>query len=97
MFALFGAGGQYIFNAMDDRPQNTDDNVFKKFANMKWTPVSVLSDADYAGMLREKLLKVDVEVALIDDRITELRKKAEENKAAAAVATKTTDERQDEK
>lgn len=87
MFALFGAGGQYILNAMEDRPADTGENVLKKFARSKWTPVSVLSDEDYAEMLREKLLKVDVEVALIDDRIVELRKKAEENRAATVIET----------
>ncbi|GAB7339118.1 hypothetical protein MBLNU457_5792t1 [Dothideomycetes sp. NU457] len=91
MFALFGAGGQYVLNALEERPTDaTGDNVLKKFARSKWTPVAVLSDGEYAEMLREKLLKVDVEVALIDDRIGELRKRAEENRVAAATTAAST-------
>jgi len=48
--------------------------------------MKVLSDKEYEDMLREKLLKVDVEIALVDESIAGLRKREleEENKEAAS-------------
>lgn len=36
-------------------------------------PLRQLTDDEYLEMMREKILKLDVEIALIDDRIAELR------------------------
>ena len=83
MFALFGFGGQTIYNILDtqhtsslapDAPRKP--NFAQRFAAMRWSPVSLLSDADYENMLREKALKFDVEIALLDDRIADLKVKA---------------------
>ena len=41
-------------------------------AESKWIPLRSLTDEDYRGMLREKLLGIEAEIALIDDRIQEL-------------------------
>ncbi len=37
------------------------------------SPMKSLSDQEYEGLLREKLLKVDVEIAVLDDQIASLR------------------------
>lgn len=48
-------------------------------------PLRKLTDDEYLEMMREKILKLDVEIALIDDRIAELRalehKQQQENTA----------------
>jgi hypothetical protein len=36
--------------------------------------VTHLTDEQYAEMLRERLLKVDVEIAILDDKITAIKK-----------------------
>lgn len=41
-------------------------------AESKWIPLRSLTDEDYRGMLREKLLGIEAEIALVDDRIQEL-------------------------
>jgi hypothetical protein len=45
----------------------------------KWSPVKLLNDEEHANLLREKLLNVEVEIALIDDKIAAL--KAQESKS----------------
>lgn len=44
-----------------------------RVARQRWSPVRVLSDEEYIEMLRERMLKVDVEIAILDDKIAELR------------------------
>ena len=51
----------------------------ERIAEMKWSPMEVLTDERYEEMLQEKLLKIEVEIALIDDRIESFRQKAKEN------------------
>jgi hypothetical protein len=46
----------------------------KRFADARWSPMQHLSDQQYESMLKEKLLQIDAEIALIDDKIEELRK-----------------------
>jgi len=43
-------------------------------AQKSWSPVTVMSNEEYADMLREKMLKADVEIAVLEDTITALRK-----------------------
>lgn len=45
-------------------------------ADHKWSPVTRLSNEDYAKILDNKKLKLDVDIALIDDRIAKLRETA---------------------
>ncbi|EOD44861.1 hypothetical protein GTA08_BOTSDO04380 [Neofusicoccum parvum] len=59
MFSIFGFAGQHIYNFFDTRHAAR--------------PVKVLSEDEYEEMLKEKLLKVDVEIALVDESIEKLR------------------------
>ena len=84
MFGIFGYGGQTLYNFLDNEHTSKlspeavhKPNMFQRFASLKWSPVSVLSDTEYEAMLREKVLKFDVEIALLDDRIAVLKKQAE--------------------
>ena len=36
--------------------------------------MSILTDEEYVGMLREKVLKVDAEIAILDEDLDALRK-----------------------
>ena len=83
MFSLFGFTGQYVYNIMDAQrteefkagPMAPKENFAHWLAGKKWSPFSVLSDEAYEKLLMERMLKIDVEVALIDDRIRELEQK----------------------
>lgn len=39
----------------------------------KWSPITRLSDEDYEKTLQEKLLRIEADIALIDDDIQALR------------------------
>jgi hypothetical protein len=89
MFSLFGWTGQHGYNYLDkrnsqelrdqaalkasgeDRPK---DNIMTRFAKSKWSPMSVLTDEQYEDLLQEKLLKVEAEIAIIDERIEGFKK-----------------------
>jgi hypothetical protein len=76
MFAIFGATGQAIYNWADARnselvEKGTSDK--NSLLNSKWSPMKVLSDSEYENMLREKLLRVNAQIALVDENIEALR------------------------
>lgn len=74
--SLFGFLGQTAYNKYTARAENPDElkpGFWKRMSEKKFSPVTVLSDEQYAGILQEKLLKVDAEIAIIDDRIAVLR------------------------
>jgi hypothetical protein len=86
MFTLFGYGGQHAYEWFDQRhtrklrKQQAEAergveqlNWLQRFAEKPWSPMTVLTDEKYEDLLNEKLLKIEVEIALIDDKIKELR------------------------
>ena len=88
MFTFFGFGGQHAYNFLDRRNSeevkrrevlreegNTDETWLQRVAKSKSSPVKVLSDEEYEKIMQEKLLGVEASIALIDERIEELRKK----------------------
>lgn len=44
----------------------------QQMAESKWIPLRHLSDEEYRGMLNEKLLSVEAEIALLDEKIEQL-------------------------
>jgi hypothetical protein len=100
MFTLFGWTGQQGYNFLDkrnsqelrehaelkakgeDKPKET---LVQKFAKSKWSPMSILTDEQYEEMLQEKLLKVEAEIAIIDERIEGVKKMALEAEAQRAL------------
>jgi hypothetical protein len=80
MFSIFGAVGQTIYNRADARhaainsaPTPISGNG-KTWLDSKWSPVKVLSDDEYETMLKEKLLRVNAEIALVDESIDGVKK-----------------------
>jgi hypothetical protein len=86
MFTLFGAGGQHVYNKWTAAPAaEPKKNFWRRMSDKSWTPFKVLTNDEYAEMLKEKMLKLDVEIAVIDDKIAGLREqeKREEQMAAS--------------
>jgi hypothetical protein len=96
MFSLFGWSGQQGYNYLDSRNSQElreqaqlraqgelkpKDNIVQKFAKSKWSPMSVLTDEQYEAMLQEKLLNVEAQIAIIDERIEGVKKQALEDAA----------------
>lgn len=87
MFTIFGAGGQHIYNrwtAPKDLDAEPKKNFWKRMSERSWTPFRVLSNDEYAEMLREKVLKLDVEIAVLDDKIVGLKEQQLREEAVAA-------------
>jgi chromosome condensin MukBEF MukE localization factor len=96
MFSLIGWAGQHGYNYLDarnsgqlqelaelrargeDKPRET---LMHKIAKSKWSPMQVLSDEDYEKMMQEKLLRVEADIAMVDDKIEALKKQAVEGEA----------------
>lgn len=85
MFAIFGAAGQAVYNRADARnselAEKGESEKKHSFLNSKWSPMKVLSDSEYENMLREKLLRVNAQIALVDENIEALRAQEEREKA----------------
>ena len=88
MFTLFGYIGQRTYNALDARHSakvaievqaaaegKTKDKkrFWERIAEMKWSPLKAVSDEDYGNMLKEKLLRIETEIALVDEEMERLR------------------------
>lgn len=44
-------------------------NWMERVSDMKWSPMKMLTDEQYERMLKEKLLKVEAEIAVLDEKI----------------------------
>lgn len=88
MFTVFGYVGQTIYDVLDARhseqvasdaqaavegQRNKGKPFWVKLAGMKWSPVTFLSNEEYANTLKETLLKVDAEIALLDEEVERLQ------------------------
>ncbi|KAI9785375.1 MAG: hypothetical protein M1839_000394 [Geoglossum umbratile] len=82
MFSIFGLVGQGIYNFADARHSEMqqsgveDPRVKSTWENLlssRWSPVKALSDKEYEQVLEEKLLRLDAEIALIDEDIAKLK------------------------
>ena len=71
--------GQRLYERLDAQNSKQLDsepreNIWVRMAKSKWSPMKVLSDEDYGAMLQDKVLKLDVEIALINERIEKIKK-----------------------
>lgn len=46
----------------------------KSIFESKWSPLRKISDEEYKDMMDEKILRLDAEISLIEDKIAELRR-----------------------
>lgn len=69
---LFTASGQVITNFIASRPEIPDDEKVG-WMGSKFSPLTKLKDEEYIGMMEEKMLRVEADIALIDERIAKLR------------------------
>ena len=84
---LFGYAGQKGYNYLDARHTHQsriaageippEKSFWRRVADSKYSPMKVLSDAEYEQVLREKLVRIEAEIALIDEDIDRIQSKAE--------------------
>ncbi|ESZ98392.1 hypothetical protein SBOR_1270 [Sclerotinia borealis F-4128] len=82
-FVVFGAAGyvgQRIYDAVDERKmeelrlaEGGKKESGESWMNSRWVPWKKLTDDEYEGMLKERLLKVDAEIAILEDNLEALR------------------------
>ena len=76
MFSLFGGLGQGLYNSLDRReyqPAPTESTNPSPW----YAPMRRLTDEEYEHMLQEKIIRVEAEIAIVDESLDKL--KEEEN------------------
>ena len=85
MFGIFGAAGQKVYESMDQRHTvevegglrgGEREGWWKRVVGSKWSPMKVLTDEEYERMLRERLLRAEAEIAVLDEDIARLKEQA---------------------
>lgn len=71
IWGLIGAGAQAVANRSSSEAGEAKADGTSWLS--KLSPLKKLTDEEYIGMMKEKILKVEVDIALIDDRIAELK------------------------
>lgn len=59
------------------RSESKGPGFWQRMSEKSWTPFKVLSNEEYANMLKEKMLKIEVEISIIDDKIAALKSQQE--------------------
>lgn len=85
VFSILGASGQAAANWRSSSTSPDSSKKSSSYIPSDWRPFKKLTDKEYAEMLEEKLLRVEAEIAILDDNINELR-----------AAKQTTDSREQE-
>lgn len=68
--------GQRYGHTIADRPTKQSDPrpVWDRLADSRWVPFRPISNSQYETMLVEKLVKVEAEISIIDEKLSTLRK-----------------------
>ena len=85
MFTIFGAAGQIIhnrFTGLKTTDTSSMKDFWKRMSEKNWSPVKMMSNEEYTDVLREKMLKLDVEIAVLDDNIAALKVRQNSEQAA---------------
>src|SRR3954463_11248040 len=76
MIGLMGFAGQSGYNMFSEAQQSESTprrSVMQRLTESKWVPLKALSDQQYEEMLQQKLLKIDTELLMIDEKIATLK------------------------
>lgn len=67
--------GQGAYNRFQPHGEEVDNKVplGRRLLESPWIPLKRLSDEDYTAMLNEKAIKIDAEIAIIDEKIATLK------------------------
>ncbi|KKA27417.1 hypothetical protein TD95_002029 [Thielaviopsis punctulata] len=83
VFTLGSILGQMGINSYyRNKPTGPQEPLTERLLSHKWSPFRRISDAEYIEIMEEKILKAEAQIALIDDRISELRMLIKQRDAA---------------
>jgi hypothetical protein len=78
VFSLLGYLGQSSWNLVEkwrlERANTSTKPILQRIVDSKWVPLRSLSDDDFKNILSEKLLSIDAEIAILDEKIQDLQK-----------------------
>lgn len=86
LYGVIGLVGQGIGNrwqASKAAPKDDSGGFMRT-----WSPLKKLTDDEYLDMMNDKILKVEVDIALIDDKIADLRRQEQEQQSTPPPSTK---------
>ncbi|CEJ90635.1 hypothetical protein VHEMI06403 [[Torrubiella] hemipterigena] len=70
VIGLVGQGIGYRWQASKNAPKDDSGGFMRT-----WSPLKKLTDEEYLDMMNDKILKVEVDIALIDEKIADLRQR----------------------
>ena len=76
VFSVIGYTGQHIYDIVQSQGvlSNSSTRIsLNHLANSKWSPFKALSDHEYEEMLQERLIRVESEIAILDEDIKSLQ------------------------
>jgi hypothetical protein len=76
MIGLMGLAGQSAYNLFSEGQRSESSprrSIIQRLTESEWAPLKALSDQQYEEMLQQKLLKIDVELSMIDEKIATLK------------------------
>ncbi|RYP61623.1 hypothetical protein DL769_007621 [Monosporascus sp. CRB-8-3] len=71
-FSMLGAGSSFV-SQLAKNSESKESKAKASWLNSKWSPMRSLSDKEYVEMLEEKILRLDAEIAVIDENIASLK------------------------
>ncbi|KAK7742022.1 hypothetical protein SLS53_004608 [Cytospora paraplurivora] len=84
VFSLLGAGGQYAANRWSSSESPSVEKT--SWVNSRWSPMTKLPDEQYETLLEDRILKLDADIAVINENIAALKAQKEAQKATDDVA-----------
>lgn len=72
LVGLTGQVGLSTLSTIVDSPQESEP-LLDRLSKTSWWPLKSISDEDYEHTLTEKIIRIEAEMAMIDDKITALR------------------------
>ncbi|KAK5631731.1 hypothetical protein RRF57_007445 [Xylaria bambusicola] len=83
VFSTLGAGNAYVSQLL----RGTGSKRETSWLDSKWSPMQRLSDKDYLDKIEEKIIRLDADIAIIDENIASL-KEALQSSAPSTESTK---------
>ena len=76
VYSALGAGGQYLMERRSEKAEYEEPKPKTSWLDSKWSPLKRLSDKEYEERLEEQILRIDADIALINENIESLKASA---------------------
>ena len=76
VFSALGACGSYMTQKSPNEPADKESKPKTSWLDSKWSPLKRLSDKEYEARLEEQILRIDADIAIIDENIQSLKASA---------------------